>query len=108
MTFQNQKFGDSPGSTARLFTPMTVAGRSSATDVVLFYAMATGSFVPTTTGNVTLPLRFALKLNVDTSGDWLTPRQPAPVVFEMTADHIASFNQMESGVPTLLLDARWA
>ena len=106
MTFQNQKFGDTPGSTARLFTPMTVAGRSSATDVVLFYAMATGSFVQTT-GPVTLPLRFALKMNVDTSGDWIAPKQPAPVVFEMTANHIQSHNNMERGAPTVLHDARW-
>jgi hypothetical protein len=107
MRFQNQKFGDTPGSTARLFTPMTVAGRSSATDIVLFYAMATGSLVPGTTGNVTLPLRFALKLNVDTSGDWLTPRRPAPVVFEMTADYVQSHQFMERGSPTVLHDARW-
>jgi hypothetical protein len=106
MTFQNQKFGDTPGSTARLFTPMTVAGRSSATDVVLFYAMATGSFVQTT-GSVTLPLRFALKMNVDTSGDWLAPRQPAPVIFEMTTNYVQSHQSMEHGSPTELHDARW-
>jgi hypothetical protein len=107
MQFQNLKFGESPKAGARLFTPMTVAGRSSATEVVLFYATATGSFVETT-GPVKLPLRFALKINADSTGDWFAPRQPAPVVFEMTADYIASHNQMESGVPTMLLDARWA
>jgi hypothetical protein len=106
MTFQNQMFGDTPGSTARLFTPMTVAGRSSATDVVLFYAMATGSFAETT-GSVTLPLRFALKMNVDSSGDLLSPRQPAPVVFEMTANYVQSHQFMESRSPTVLHDARW-
>jgi hypothetical protein len=106
MTFQNQKFGEGPGAGARLFTPMTVAGRSSATDIVLFYAMAPGSFVQTT-GPVTLPLRFALKMNVDSSGDWLSPRQPAPVVFEMTADHVQSLQFMERGSPTMLHDARW-
>jgi hypothetical protein len=107
MKFQNLKFGESPRAGARLYTPMTVAGRSSATEVVLFYAIATGSFVQTT-GGVKLPLRLALRMNVDTTGDWLAPRQPAPVVFDMTATYIASFNQMESGSPTLLLDARWA
>jgi hypothetical protein len=107
MQFQNLKLGESPKAGARIFTPMTVAGRSSTTEVVLFYATATGSFVETT-GPAKLPLRFALKMNADSTGDWLAPRQPPPVVFEMTASHIASFNQMESGVPTLLLDARWA
>lgn len=106
MKFQNLQFGEVPNTGARLFTPMTVAGRSSSTEVVLFFATATGSFVETT-GPVKLPLRFALKMNVDSTGDWLSPRQPAPVVFEMTASHIASFNQMEAGQATVLHDARW-
>lgn len=107
MTFQNQKFGESPGAGARVFTPMTVAGRSSATDIVLFYATETGSFVERQTGNVKLPLRFALKMNIDASGDWITPRQPAPVVFEMTASYVQSHAFMERGTPTVLQDARW-
>ena len=106
MKFQNLEFGEKLDASSRLFTPISVAGRSSATEVVLFHATATGSFVETT-GPVKLPLRFALKMNVDTTGDWIAPRQPAPVVFEMTASHIASFNQMESGRPTALHDARW-
>jgi len=106
MKFQNLKFGETPNAGARLFTPMTVAGRSSSTEVVLFYAVAPGSFVETT-GPVRLPLRFALKLNVDTSGDWIGPRQPAPLVFEMTASYIRSLDQMASS-PTQLYDARWA
>jgi hypothetical protein len=107
MTFQNQKFGESPGAGARVFTPMTVAGRSSATDIVLFYATATGSLVEQQTGNVKLPLRFALKMNIDAGGDWIAPRQPAPLVFEMTADYIQSHAFMERGTPTVLQDARW-
>ena len=106
MTFQNLKFGETPNASARLFTPMTVAGRSSSTEVVLFYAMATGSLVETT-GPVRLPLRFALRTNVDTGGDWIAPRQPEPVIFEMTASHIQSHNFMERGSPTVLHDARW-
>jgi hypothetical protein len=107
MKFQNLKFGETPSGSSRLFTPVTIAGRSSSTDVVLFYAIATGSFVEQT-GPVRLPLRFALKMNVDTTGDWLAAKQPASVVFEMTANYIASHNQMESGGrPTELHDARW-
>jgi hypothetical protein len=106
MKFQNLKFGEAPNAGARLFTPITVAGRSSSTEVVLFYAVAPGSFVEAT-GPVRLPLRFALKLNVDTSGDWIAPRQPAPVVFEMTASYIRSLDQMAAS-PTQLHDARWA
>lgn len=104
--FQNLKFGEAPNAGTRLFTPMTVPGRSSATDVVLFYATVPGSFVETT-GAVKLPLRFALRMNVDTTGDWLAPRQPEAVVFDMTASYIQSQNQMESGHPTELHDARW-
>jgi hypothetical protein len=106
MKFQNLKFGETPRAGARLFTPMTVAGRSSVTEVVLFYALAPGSFVETT-GPVKLPLRFAMKLNADTSGDWFAPRQPAPVVFDMTASYIRSLDQM-AGAPTVLYDARWS
>jgi hypothetical protein len=106
MKFQNLKFGQAPNAGTHLFTPMTVAGRSSTTEVVLFYALAGGSFVETT-GGVKLPLRFALNMNVDTSGDLLAPKQPAPVVFEMTASYIESLNHMESGDPTELHDARW-
>jgi hypothetical protein len=106
MKFQNLKFGQAPNTGARLFTPMTVAGRSSTTEVVLFYALATGSFVEST-GGAKLPLRFELKMNVDTTGDWLAPKQPAPVVFEMTANYIQSHNRMETGDPTEFHDARW-
>jgi hypothetical protein len=106
MAFQNLKFGETPTAGARLFTPVTVAGRTSATEVVLFYATATGSFVETT-GGVKLPLHFALRMNVDTSGDWLGPKQPAVVDFDMSASYIQSLNQMESGHPTEFHDARW-
>ena len=40
MKFQNRQFGASPGADARLFTPITIAGRSSFSDVVLFYAVS--------------------------------------------------------------------
>lgn len=104
--FQNLHFGSSPKGDVRLFTPVTVAGGSASTDVVLFHALETGSFVDTT-GGVILPLRLKLTMNIDTSGAWFAPRQPAPVTFDMTADYIASHNHMESGRPTRLHDARW-
>jgi len=106
MNFQSQYFGDSPKRNPRLFTPITVAGRSSYTDVILFYAVATGSFVETT-GGVKLPLRFKLTLNVDPAGRWFATRQPTPVVFDMTANYIQSHNRMEAGEPTQFHDLRW-
>ncbi|MEZ5774227.1 MAG: hypothetical protein R3D33_05855 [Hyphomicrobiaceae bacterium] len=104
--FQNLHFGTSPVGDVRMFTPITVAGRSSFSDVVLFHAMKTGAFVETT-GGVRLPLRLKLTLNVDATGDWLRPAEPAPLVFDMTASYIAGFNDMEAGRPTELHDARW-
>ena len=104
--FQSLYFGESHKRNTRLFTPITVAGRSSYTDVVLFYALSRGSFVETT-GNVKLPLRFKLTLNVDDTGGWFATREPAAVVFDMTADHIQSHNQMEAGSPTQFRDLRW-
>jgi hypothetical protein len=106
MNFQSQYFGDSPKRNPRLFTPITVAGRSSYTDVILFYAVATGSFVETT-GGIKLPLRFKLALNADPAGRWFETRQPAPVVFDMTASYIQSHNRMEAGEPTQFHDLRW-
>ena len=106
MKFQNLKFGETPNAGARLYTPMTVAGRSSSSDVVLFYATATGSFVETT-GSVKLPLHFVLTMNMDTTGDWLAPKHPPVADFDMSASYIQSLNQMEAGRPTELHDARW-
>jgi hypothetical protein len=104
--FQGLHFGESPKRNSRLFTPITVAGRSSFTDVVLFHALSRGSFVEAT-GGVTLPLRFKLTLNADPTGGWLAPRKPDAVVFDMTADYIQSHNQMEAGTPTRFHDLRW-
>src|SRR5262245_22112220 len=104
--FQGLHFGESIKRNARLFTPITVAGRSSFTDVVLFYALSRGSFVEVT-GDVKLPLRFKLTLNADNTGGWLATRKPAAVVFDMTADHIQSHNKMEAGEPTPFHDSRW-
>ena len=106
MKFQSLRFGESPKRNARLFTPVTVAGRSSYTDVVLFYALSPGSFVEAT-GGVKLPLRFKLTLNADTTGGWLATKEPAAVAFDMVADYIQSHNQMEAGVPTHFHDLRW-
>jgi len=111
-TFQNLHFGASPKEETRLFTPITVPGRSSFSDVVLFHALDTGSFVETT-GGVKLPLRITLKMNVDRTDKydwakgWLTPEPPAPVTFDMTASYIAGMRDMEGGRPTQLHDARW-
>jgi hypothetical protein len=106
MKFQSLHFGESPKRNSRLFTPITVAGRSSFTDVVLFYALSRGSFVEAT-GGVTLPLRFKLTLNADTAAGWLATKAPAAVVFDMTADYIQSHNKMEAGEPTHFHDLRW-
>jgi|GEM_PF-1363340 len=104
--FQSLHFGESHKRNTRLFTPITVAGRSSYTDVVLFYALSRGSFVETT-GNVKLPLRFKLTLNMDRTTGWFATKEPAAVVFDMTADYIQSHNQMEAGSPTQFHDLRW-
>jgi hypothetical protein len=104
--FQSLHFGESPKRNTRLFTPITVAGRSSYTDVILFYALSRGSFVEVT-GGVKLPLRFQLTLNVDATSGWFPSKAPAAIVFDMTADYIQSHNQMEAGEPTQFHDLRW-
>ena len=104
--FQSLRFGESPKRNTRLFTPITVAGRSSYTDVVLFYATTTGSFVETT-GGVRLPLSFKLTLNVGPSGGLLATKVPDAVIFDMTSGYIESHNRMEAGEPTQFHDSRW-
>lgn len=106
MRFQNLHFGATPRGDVRLFTPMTIPGNGSVTEVVLFHALETGSFVETT-GGVELPLRLTLKLNQDDPGGWPALRQPSPVTFDMTASYIASHQNMEAGRPTQLHDSRW-
>lgn len=106
MKFQSLYFGESHKRNPRLFTPITVAGRTSYSDVILFYALSRGSFVETT-GGVRLPLRFKMTLNMDGTDGWFATKEPAAVVFDMTADFIQSHNQMEAGSPTQFHDARW-
>jgi len=106
MKFQSLHFGESPKRNMRLFTPITVAGRTTYTDVILFYALSPGSFVEVT-GAVKLPLHFKLTLNVDATDGWFATKEPAAVVFDMTADYIQSYNQMEAGEPTQFHDLRW-
>ena len=104
--FQNLHFGSSPKGDKKLFNPITVAGRSSWSGVVLFHALKTGAFIKTT-GGVTLPLRLTLKMNLDRSGGWLDAAAAEPVTFDMTASYIASFSEMERGRPTEFHDNRW-
>ena len=105
-SFQNLHFGASPKGETRLFNPITIPGRSSFSDVVLFHALETGAFVETT-GGVRLPLRLTLKMNLDDTGEWYGPTAPEPIVFDMTANYVAGFREMESGRPTRLHDERW-
>lgn len=108
--FQNLHFGTSPkAADKRMFVPMTVAGRSSVSEVVLFHALKTGSFV-STTGGVELPLRLTLTMNVDQTnawGKWFAIKPPPPVTFDMTARFITGMRDMEAGRPTELYDKRW-
>lgn len=107
--FQNLHFGASPKDDVKLFNPITVAGRSSYSGVVLFHALETGAFMETT-GAVELPLQFTMSMNVDSSGDWLDVLSPArskQSVFNMRASYVEGFRNMESGRPTRLHDERW-
>jgi hypothetical protein len=106
MKFQGLHFGESPKRDTRLFTPITVAGRSTYSDVILFYALSAGSFIEET-GGVKLALRFKLTMNVGTTDGWLTAKEPAALVFDMTADYIQSHNRMEAGEPSQFHDLRW-
>ncbi|MGI9426724.1 MAG: hypothetical protein ACR2PA_26345 [Hyphomicrobiaceae bacterium] len=107
--FQNLHFGSSPKGDVKLFNPITVPGRSSYTGVVLFHALETGAFTETT-GGIELPLQLKLSMNVDQTGDWfdaIAPVTSKTLVFNMKANFIQGFRDMEAGRPTRLHDERW-
>ena len=104
--FQNLYFGENPKGDKRLFSPITIAGRSSYSQVILFHAIKTGAFTKTT-GGVKLPLRLTLSMNTDGSNAFLGSSKSHELTFDMTASFIAGFRQMESGTPTVFYDKRW-
>ncbi len=105
--FQNLYFGDNPkGTDKKLFSPITIPGRNSYNDVILFHAIKTGSFVKTT-GGVKLPLRLTLSMNTDGSKSFLGEGKTKEITFDMTASYIQGFRNMESGSPTVLYNKRW-
>lgn len=100
-TFQNLYFGNNPKDTSRIFTPLTIAGRSSQAEVIMFYADKTGAFFETT-GGVKLNLQFELKMNLDQSEFYFPQKNKNGLTFDMGTSFIQSFRQMEQGSPTVL------
>lgn len=100
-TFRNLYFGTDPKDTSRIFTPLTIAGRSSVTDVILFRANETGAFFKTT-GGVPLELELELSLNIDEAEFWMPPKTKQSLRFNVHTNFIQSFSQMEDGRPTVL------
>ncbi len=98
--FENLYFGNNLKDTSRIFTPLTMSGRSSKSEVVMFYADRTGAFFKTT-GGVKSHLKFELKINTDTSENLFKPKQQPSLSFDMTATFIQSFRTMEKGIPTV-------
>jgi len=99
--FKNLYYGNDPKDTSRIFTPMTVAGRTSLTDVVMFRAAQVGAFFKTT-GGVKLDLHLKLILNVDETEFWIAPEPKQSLSFDVQASFIQSFRAMETGKPTVL------
>lgn len=98
--FENLYFGNNPNDTSRIFTPLTMSGRSSKSEVIMFFAEKTGAFFKTT-GGVKSHLKFELKVNTDTSENFFKPKQQPSLSFDMTATFIQSFRAMEGGRPTV-------
>ena len=77
-----------------------MSGRSSKSDVIMFFANKTGAFFETT-GGVKSHLKFELKINTDTSENFFKSKHQPTLNFDMTANFIQSFRAMESGTPTV-------
>lgn len=99
--FRNIYFGNDPKNTSRIFTPLTIAGRSSLSEIVLFEAEKTGAFFKTT-GGVDLELSLKLTPIVDQAEYWQSGNAQNSLQFNVETGYIASFNDMERGTPTVL------
>lgn len=99
--FENLYFGNDPRDTSRIFTPITLPGRSSKGEVVMFFATKTGAFFETT-GGVPLTLNIDLTLNLDRKDYWQPEKPPAKLSFTVSTGFIRSFRDMEQGKPTVL------
>ncbi len=99
--FRNIYFGNDPKNTSRIFTPLTISGRSSISEIVLFEAEKTGAFFETT-GGVQLDLRLKMKMNTDQAEYWRKPEEKPGLNFDVNTGFIRSFNDMERGQPTIL------
>lgn len=99
--FENLYFGNDPKDTSRIFTPMTLAGRTSKGDVVMFFATTSGAFFETT-GGVPLTLDISLKINLDQSEYWQKQKSAPELKFSVSTRYIQSFRNMEQGNPTVL------
>ena len=94
--FQSLHFGESPKRNSRLFTPITVAGRSSFTDVVLFLCPFSRIICR---GNRRRRAPAAFQTDVKCGyRRWLAGDEGAGAVFDMTADYIQSHNKNGSRV----------
>lgn len=98
--FENLYFGNNPKDTSRIFTPLTMSGRSSKSEVIMFFADKPGAFFKTT-GGVKSNLQFKMKINADESEYLFKPKEQPSIIFNMRATFIQSFRAMEKGIPTV-------
>lgn len=101
MDFRAIYFGNNPKDTSRIFTPLTIAGRSSISEIVMFEAEKTGAFFETT-GGVELELHLKLTPKIDRAEYWSKRETAQPLDFKVQTGFIRSFNDMERGQPTVL------
>ncbi len=105
-TFRNLYFGENPKTNRKLFSPITIQGRETETNTVMFHAVDVGAFTKTT-GPVTLPLRLTLSMNTDGGSYFMGKAKSEPIVFDMKTKFLASFPSMERGEPTIFYDKDW-
>ncbi|MGH1352997.1 MAG: hypothetical protein ACRBBN_19655 [Methyloligellaceae bacterium] len=105
-TFRNLYFGENPKTDKKLFSPITVQGRETATNTVMFHAVNVGTFSEKT-GQVTVPLRLTLSMRTDGGAYFLGDAKTEPVTFDMTAKFFNSLRDMERGVPTIFHNKDW-
>ncbi len=104
--FRNLYFGENPKKDKKLFSPITVQGRETATHTVVFHAVKSGTFL-NKTGRVNLPLRLTLTMNTDGGNYFLGKAITEPVHFDMMTKSLESLQSMERGIPSIFHSRDW-
>ncbi len=89
-----------------LFSPVSIEGRSTYTNIIHFKSLEKGTLVQKAGGD-TVPLHFSLSLDTDGKNKIWGPEKTEILKFQMTAPYALGFNEMKKGKPTIFYNKSW-